>query len=82
MLIAESGEFLVSPNAGLLLWSALAFILITASGVVTALKGQWMWLAIGLLTCGLLWILTALLLPAAPDSWWARRRARRRLITE
>ena len=82
MLVAESGEFLVSPNAGLLLWSVLALSLIPACGVITALKGQWMWLAIGLVTGGLLWILTALLLPPAPDSSWARRRARRRLATE
>ena len=81
MLLAESGEFLVSPNAGLLLWTALVLVSIPC-GVITALKGQWTWLAIGLLTGGLLWILTAWLLPAAPDSWWARRRARRRLIAE
>jgi hypothetical protein len=56
-------------------------VLMPAGGIVTALKGRWGWLAVGLLTGGLLWMLTAFL-PAAPQSTCARRRARRRLVVE
>ena len=41
-------------------------------GVVTASKGRWGWFAVGLLTGGALWLLTAFLV-ATHDSLWARR---------
>jgi hypothetical protein len=40
-------------------------------GMVTALKGRWGWFLLGLLTAGLIWPVTGLLV-AQPDSPWAR----------
>jgi hypothetical protein len=40
-------------------------------GMVTALKSRWGWLGLGLVTGGLIWPLTALVI-AKPDSPWAR----------
>ena len=40
--------------------------------IVTALKGQWIFLALGLLTGGFVWWIVALRL-AQPRSRWARR---------
>jgi hypothetical protein len=40
-------------------------------GMVTALKGRWLWFAFGFLVAGLAWPLTALAI-ARPDSAWAR----------
>jgi hypothetical protein len=42
-------------------------------GTITATKGRWGWVVIGLLTSGLAWLITAPLLIARPDSLWARR---------
>lgn len=54
------------------------FILLTAfgaacviGGMVTALKSRWGWFLLGLLTAGLIWPVTALMI-AKPDSPWAR----------
>ena len=56
----------------------LEFVLLAAlgaasliGGMVTALKGRWGWFLLGLVTAGLIWPLTALLV-AQPDSPWAR----------
>lgn len=43
----------------------------TVGGLVTAAKGRWGWLAAGLVTGGVAWTLTALLI-ATPDSLWAQ----------
>ncbi len=40
-------------------------------GMVTALKSRWGWFLLGMLTAGLIWPLTALLV-AEPESAWAR----------
>ena len=40
-------------------------------GVVTVAKGRLGWFAVGLLTGGVIWVLTAFLV-ATPDSLWAR----------
>jgi hypothetical protein len=40
-------------------------------GMVTALKGRWGWFCLGMLTGGLAWPLTALLI-GKPDSPWGR----------
>jgi hypothetical protein len=40
-------------------------------GMVTALKSRWAWFVLGLLTAGLAWPLTALVI-ARPDSPWGR----------
>jgi hypothetical protein len=84
MTFAEGHEFIITPDAGLLLWMLL-IPLIVIGGVVTAAKGRFGWLALGLLTGGLIWPLTGLLI-ATPDSLWARRfygpeRMRRALAT-
>jgi hypothetical protein len=56
-------------------WPALvAAVLVLSScvgGMITAAKGRWGWLCAGLLTSGLAWPLTALLI-ATPDSLWAQ----------
>jgi len=60
----------VSPSLGLILWTlliGLAFI----GGCVTAAKGQWGWLLVGLLTGGLPLLVTAFV-SALPGSLWAR----------
>jgi bacteriorhodopsin len=56
----------------------LEFVLLAAlgaacliGGMVTALKSRWGWFILGLVTAGLIWPLTALLI-AQPDSPWAR----------
>jgi len=77
-MLAES-NFLVAPDTGLLIWTIVALTygpVVLYAGVVTALKGHWLWLAIGLLTVGLVFLYSAFL-PAAPDSEWGRRRDRR-----
>jgi hypothetical protein len=56
-------------------WPALvAATLVLSScvgGMITAAKGRWGWLCLGLLTGGLAWPLTALLI-ATPGSVWAQ----------
>jgi hypothetical protein len=56
----------------------LEFVLLAAlgaasliGGMMTALKGRWGWFLLGLLTGGLIWPATALLI-ARPDSPWGR----------
>lgn len=68
---SATGEFVVAPAPGLILWTVLIGSLLIAGGV-TAAKGHWGWVLVGLLTGGLPWFVTALL-PAAPDSMWTRR---------
>jgi len=69
-LLADGGEFVVAPNLGLLVWTALVGLLLVA-GAITAAKGRWGWVAVGLLTGGLPWLVTAFW-HARPDSLWAR----------
>lgn len=42
------------------------------AGAVTAAKGRWGWVVVGLLTWGVIWLGTAFLI-ATPDSVWGRR---------
>jgi hypothetical protein len=81
MFFAES-EFLVAPDAGLLIWTALVLVYgpaVLCAAVITAMKGHWTWLVVGLLTGGLA-LLYSTFLPARPDSEWVRRRDRRRSV--
>lgn len=79
---ADSGSFVVTPDLGLLAWS---FLLLLVPGLVTLAKGRTGWFLVGLVTGGVLWVATSLLL-ATPDSVWGRafygpekmQRARRR----
>ena len=79
MLVAQAG--LVSPD----LWKMAAITLISASvllgGLVTASKGRWGWLLVGLVLGGVIWPFTALL-PASPRSVWRRFTARRSSLRE
>ena len=70
-MLADGQAFVVEPNVGLAFWTLLMTTVIPA-GIITAAKGRLGWLALGLLTSGLLWLLTAWLI-ATPDSPWARR---------
>jgi hypothetical protein len=70
LLFGASGRFLIAPNAGILIWTVMAMILVTC-GAVTAAKGRWGWLIAGLVTAGILWVAGALQ-PARPTSAWSR----------
>ena len=74
--IADSGSFTVGPSPGLIIITIVMLVSAWA-GVVTAMKGLWLWLLVGLFTSGLVWWYSAFL-PPKPDSLWARRIARRR----
>jgi hypothetical protein len=65
------GDSVVSPSAGLIAWTVLVALVLVA-GAVTAAKGRWGWVAIGLLTGGAPWLVTAFA-TATPDSMWTRR---------
>jgi hypothetical protein len=69
-LCAIVGDVVVSPSAGLVAWTVLIGLVLVA-GAVTAAKGRWGWVAIGLLTGGVPWLVTAFS-RANPDSLWAR----------
>ena len=61
-------------------WLVALLVLLVGCGLVTAAKGQWGFLALGLLFLGVFWPLTAAM-PAREGSLWARwwsPRARRR----
>ncbi len=47
------------------------WLFLLVPGVVTALKGQWLLLAVGLLVGGIVWMIVAFRL-ARPNSFWAR----------
>ena len=70
-MILIGSDFVVPPSPGLIAWTILMALLLVA-GCVTAAKGRWGWVLIGLLTGGLLWFATAFFAPSA-DSFWARR---------
>jgi hypothetical protein len=57
-----------SPTVPLEIW---AFTILTlAAGIATALKGRYVWLAVGLFLLGLPWLVSSFLL-AKPGSGWA-----------
>lgn len=68
---AADEAFIIEPSVGILVWTLFAFVIVPA-GIITAAKGRFGWLALGLVTSGLLWPVTAWLI-ASPDSPWARR---------
>lgn len=71
MSVSAAGDLVVAPAPGLILWTVLVGLLLIAGGV-TAAKGRWGWILVGLLTGGLPWCATAFL-AAAPGSMWTRR---------
>lgn len=70
-----AAETIVAPSFGLVVWTALVVLLLVC-GAITAAKGRWGWVGVGLLTGGLPWVVTAFLKPSR-DSLWARIRAPR-----
>ncbi|MEA2355650.1 MAG: hypothetical protein QOD61_1779 [Solirubrobacteraceae bacterium] len=80
VVASTNGNFVVGPNAALIIFSVLACIAVPC-GIVTAAKGRWGWLALGFLTSGILWIGGALQPPRQTSLWqrlatrWASRRA-------
>jgi hypothetical protein len=61
------GSFVVAPDP----WVLAYVVVLVVGGVVTAAKGRWGWMLVGVLLGGVIWPLTALL-PAAPTSIWRR----------
>ena len=74
MRFVIASSFTVAPNASLVAFTVIA-ALACCAGVVTGLKGRWVWLIVGMFT-GLTFFYSAFL-PAMPDSVWARASARR-----
>lgn len=77
MIVASTGQFVIAPNAGLMIWSVLMIVGIIG-GAITLAKGRWGLFALGLFTGGILWVFTALA-QAAPGSLWDRYCRRNRL---
>jgi hypothetical protein len=75
VVASTNGNFVVGPNAALIIFSVLVCIAAPCA-IVTAAKGRWGWLALGFLTSGILWIAGALQ-PPRPASMWQRLAARR-----
>jgi hypothetical protein len=73
--VSTNGNFVVGANLTVIVFSVLVCIA-APCGIVTAAKGRWGWLALGVLTSGLLWIVGALQ-PPRPGSLWRRLAARR-----
>lgn len=74
--MSADSQFIVAPGLGAILW--LVFVLaVIAAAIATALKGRWVWLAVGIVLGGLPLLYSAFLAPE-PESIWARRAARRR----
>lgn len=57
---------------GQLVIAVALWLFVLVPGVVTALKGQWLFLVAGILVVGLVWLIVAFRL-ARPGSFWARR---------
>jgi hypothetical protein len=58
-------------------WLVVLLVLLVGCGLITAAKGQWGFLLLGLVFLGVFWPLTAAM-PAREGSLWARSRGRRR----
>jgi hypothetical protein len=68
--VGANGVTVVAPSWGVVVFTVLLAVALPC-GVVTAMKGRWGWLVLGLMTSGLLWIVGALQ-PPAPASLWQR----------
>jgi hypothetical protein len=75
VLSLGADTFEVTFGAAAYLW-LLALVVIAIAGGVTMAKGRWGWLVLGLVTCGLLWLISAFL-PPRTGSLWDRKLARR-----
>ncbi len=72
MFFARASDFVVAPNALLLLYTLLVLTGVLGSAV-TATKGRWGWFVLDLVTMGLAGNLTGFL-AARPQSFWDRHR--------
>ena len=69
MIALAAADLGASPTVPVEIW---AFTLLTlTAGIVTAAKGRYVWLALGLFLLGLPWLVSSLLL-AKPGSVWAK----------
>jgi hypothetical protein len=75
-MLSTGTSFTVGPSPALVIFTIIMLMAICA-GVVTFMKGRWVWLIVGILTTGLTFFYSAFL-PPMPGSLWARRIARRR----
>lgn len=75
MFVLAASATIVGPSLGLVVWTVLV-VLVLVCGAITAAKGRWGWVGLGLLTGGLLWVVTAFLQPSR-DSLWLRIKAPR-----
>ncbi len=60
----------------LLLWVSYMAFVATPAAVITALKGQWLWFALGFCTAGIAWLVGAVQEPKHESVWHRRSRAR------
>ena len=68
MIAHAAADLGASPTVPLEIW---AFTILTlTAGIVTAAKGRYAWLALGLFLLGLPWLVSSVLL-AKPGSAWA-----------
>jgi type IV secretory pathway TrbL component len=76
LLASLAASTSTGAGSGLVVYTILLAVAF-CGGVVTAMKGLWGWVIVGILTTGLAFFVSAFL-PAKPGSPWARRFARRR----
>ena len=76
LLASLAASSTAGAGSGLVVYTILLAVALCA-GVVTAMKGLWVWVIAGVLTTGLAFFVSAFL-PAKPGSPWARWFARRR----
>lgn len=77
MLILLAGSSVtVGPSPALVISTVIALMAICA-GIVTLMKGRWVWVVVGIFTSGLAFFYSAFLAPK-PDSLWARCITKRR----
>lgn len=82
VLLSAADTFVVTPDVGLLMWTAIAVVSVPA-GVVAALKGRWGCLLLGLFLGGLPWLVGAFLAPRPASMWirWSAKRERASTVT-
>jgi hypothetical protein len=70
-----AADFVVQPGIGLLVWTALGFVALPCAAI-TAAKGRWGWLLVGVVT--LIGFIVGAAQPALEGSLWSRFRESRR----
>jgi protein-S-isoprenylcysteine O-methyltransferase Ste14 len=68
------GTHVLAVSTGIAVIYAVAlFAIVFVPAVITGLKGRWVYLGLGFLLMGAIW-LVAMWLPAESGSWWDRHR--------